>query len=203
MLQRVHINIPFIEAIARMPKYAKYYLKEILSNKGNLEDFAIIGLNEKCSAIVLRKLPPKLSDPGSFLVPCTIGNLQINRALCDLVASIDLMPYFVDKKLGLQEPQPTNISLLVLFILCLLLIMFQNGWKPNPPELTMLRLLWILLDLICFTGLESLEPSLMIKAPIFVTDPCMPCSKSMGSCTKFSHLTTPKLMGRLRFQTRR
>ena len=115
MLQRVHINIPFIEAIARMPKYAKYYLKEILSNKGNLEDFAIIGLNEKCSAIVLRKLPPKLSDPGSFLVPCTIGNLQINRALCDLVASIDLMPYFVDKKLGLQEPQPTNISLLLAY----------------------------------------------------------------------------------------
>ena len=76
-----------------------------------------------------------------------------------------------------------SLSLLVLFIFSLLLIMFQNGWTPNPPELTMLRFLWILLDLICFAGLESLEPSLVIKAPIFVTDPCMPCSKSMGSCT--------------------
>jgi len=93
-----------------------------------------------------------------------------------------------------------SLSLLVLFIFSLLLIMFQNGWKPNLPELTMLRLLWILLDLICVAGLESLEQSLVIKAPIFVTDPCMPCSKSMGSCTKFPHHTTPKLMGRLRFQ---
>ena len=45
------------------------------------------------------------------------------------------------------------------------------------------------------------NPSLVIKASIFVADPCMPCSKSMGSCTEFPHLTTPKLMGRLRFQT--
>ena len=49
----------------------------------------------------------------------------------------------------------------------------------------------------------ALKPSLVIKAPIFVTDPCMPCSKSMGSCTEFPHLTTSKLMGRLRFQTGR
>jgi len=82
-------------------------------------------------------------------------------------------------------------------------ILLVVEWKPNPPKLMMLRSLWILLDLICFAGLESLEPSLVIKAPIFVTDPCMPCSKSTGSCTKFPHLTTPKLMGRLRFQTRR
>ena len=51
-----------------------------------------------------------------------------------------------------------SLSLLFLFIFSLLLIMFRNGWKPNPPELTMLRLL---LDLICFAGLESLEPSLV------------------------------------------
>ena len=100
MLKMVHINIPFVEAIAQMSKYTKY-LKEILSNKGKLMDFAINGLNKECSTIVLKKLSPKLSDPRSFSVPCTIDNLQINRALCDLGASINLMPYFVYKKLGL------------------------------------------------------------------------------------------------------
>ena len=61
-----------------MPKYTKY-LKEIISNKEKLADIAIIGLKEKCFVVVLRKLSPKLKDSGSFSVPCTIGNLQINR----------------------------------------------------------------------------------------------------------------------------
>ena len=96
-----HINIPFAKAIAQIPKYIKY-LKEILSNKGNFLDIDTIGLNKECSSIVLRKFPPKLNDPKIFSVPCTIINLQIN-----------LKPYFLYKKLGLQEPQPTNISLLL------------------------------------------------------------------------------------------
>ena len=54
MLKRVPINITFIEEIAQMPKYTKY-LKEILSNKGKLADFAAIGLNGECSIVVLRK----------------------------------------------------------------------------------------------------------------------------------------------------
>ena len=74
MLKMVHINIPFVEAIAQMPKYAKY-LKEILSNKEKLAYFTTIGLNKKCFAIVLRKLPPKLSNLGSFSVPYTIVNI--------------------------------------------------------------------------------------------------------------------------------
>jgi len=88
-----------------MPKYAKY-LKEILSNKGKLADFATIGLNKECFAIVLRKLPPKLSDPRSFLVPCTIGNLQVDRTLCDLSASINLIPYTM--QISNSSPPPTR-----------------------------------------------------------------------------------------------
>ena len=60
--------------------------------------------------MVLRKFPPKLKDPGSFSVPCTISNLQIDKALCDLGGSINLIPYFFYMKLGLQEPKPNNIS---------------------------------------------------------------------------------------------
>ena len=95
-----------------MPKYAKY-LQENFPNKGKLADFATTDLYKECTPIFLRKLSPKLIDPRSFLVPYTIGHLQIDRALCDSGASIILMPYFVYKKLGLQEPLPINISLLL------------------------------------------------------------------------------------------
>ena len=76
-----------------------------------MEDIALIGLNKECSVIVLKKLSPKLNDPRSFSIPCFIGKFSFDRALCDLGASIILMSYSVYKKLGLQEPQPINISI--------------------------------------------------------------------------------------------
>ncbi|XP_027338142.1 uncharacterized protein LOC113852086 [Abrus precatorius] len=93
-----------------MPKYAKF-LKEMLSNKKKLEEFEIVRLNEECPAILLRKLPPKLKDPGSFTISCIIGNCYFDKALCDLGVSINLMPFSVFRRLGMQEPRPTSISL--------------------------------------------------------------------------------------------
>src|SRR5262249_31518805 len=93
-----------------MPKYVKY-LKEIMSNKRKLEDLATITLSEECSAILQNKLPQKLKDPGSFTIPCTIGSLSIDRALADLGAGINLMPYSMVKRLGLGEPKPTRMSI--------------------------------------------------------------------------------------------
>ncbi|XP_027337120.1 uncharacterized protein LOC113850776 [Abrus precatorius] len=110
ILRKLHINISFVEAISQMRKYAKF-LKEMLSNKKKLEEFETVRLNEECSAILLRKLLPKLKDPGSFTIPCTIGNSYFDKALCDLGASINLMPFSVFKRLGMQEPNPTSISL--------------------------------------------------------------------------------------------
>ncbi|XP_010247294.1 PREDICTED: uncharacterized protein LOC104590358 [Nelumbo nucifera] len=98
------------DALAQMPHYAKFS-KEILANKRKLGDVATVALNEECSAILLNKLPQKLKDPWSFTIPCTIGSLKINKALCDLGASINLMSYLVFKKLGLGEPQPTRVAL--------------------------------------------------------------------------------------------
>ncbi|XP_020263244.1 uncharacterized protein LOC109839226 [Asparagus officinalis] len=90
ILKKLHINIPFTEAISQMPSYAKF-LKEILSNKRKLEEYETVALTEECSAIIQNKLPPKLKDPGSFSIPCVIGNVSINRALCDLGASVDFV----------------------------------------------------------------------------------------------------------------
>ena len=57
------------------------------------------------------KLPQKLKDPGSFTIPCTIGNSIFERALCDLGASINLMPLSIFKRLGLGEARPTTVIL--------------------------------------------------------------------------------------------
>ena len=89
------------------------------------------------------------------------------------------------------------------FVYILLVVDYVSKWVEAKPTRTNDGKVVMDFDLICFAGLESLKPSLVIKTPIFVTDPCMPCSKSMESCTEFPHLTTPKLMDRLRFQTGR
>ncbi|XP_052171578.1 uncharacterized protein LOC127787558 [Diospyros lotus] len=68
-------------------------------------------LTEECSAIIQNKMPQKLKDPGSFTIPCIIGNCEFNKALCDLGASINLMPYSLFKKLGLGEIKHTFVSL--------------------------------------------------------------------------------------------
>ncbi|GJR59760.1 DNA-directed DNA polymerase [Tanacetum coccineum] len=108
-LKQLHINLPFIEALAQMPKYAKF-LKGLLTNKARLEEACTITMNEMCSAVLLNKLPSKEKDPGSFTIPCDIGQLHINNALAYLRASISLMPYTMYEKLGLGEPKATRIS---------------------------------------------------------------------------------------------
>ncbi|XP_074342000.1 uncharacterized protein LOC141679397 [Apium graveolens] len=76
VFKKLHINIPFAEALEQMPSYAKF-----------------------------------MKDPGSFTIPCTIGELSFDKCLYDLGASINLMPLSVFRKLGLPDPKPTNMSL--------------------------------------------------------------------------------------------
>ncbi|XP_073138025.1 uncharacterized protein [Henckelia pumila] len=110
VFKKLNINIPFADALMQMPSYAKF-LKEILSNKRKLEEHAMISLTENCSALVQNKIPLKQKDPGSFSIPCVINDIQFHKALCDLGASINLMPYSVFRKLSLGEPKSTRMSL--------------------------------------------------------------------------------------------
>ena len=110
VFKKLHINIPFADALEQMPSYVKF-MKDILSKKRRLADFETVNLTEECSAILQRKLPQKLKDPGSFTIPCTIGNAIFERALCDLGASINLMPLSIFKRLGLGEARPTTVTL--------------------------------------------------------------------------------------------
>nr|GEV54490.1 hypothetical protein [Tanacetum cinerariifolium] len=68
-------------------------------------------MNERCSAVLLNKLPSKEKDPGSFTIPYVIVNLHINNALADLGASISLMPYTMYEKIGRGDRKPTRMSL--------------------------------------------------------------------------------------------
>ncbi|XP_062089006.1 uncharacterized protein LOC133795570 [Humulus lupulus] len=98
------------EALEQMPSYVKF-MKDILSKKRKMEDFETVALTEECSAILQKKLPPKLRDLGSFTIPCTIGRIEGINALCDLGASINLMPLSVFKRLQLGEAKPTIVTL--------------------------------------------------------------------------------------------
>ncbi|XP_070010267.1 uncharacterized protein [Nicotiana sylvestris] len=70
-----------------------------------------VALTEECTSRVQNKLPQKLKDPGSFTIPVRIGNIDVGHALCDLGASINLIPLSLFKKLGLGAPRTTTVML--------------------------------------------------------------------------------------------
>ncbi|GJR58280.1 reverse transcriptase domain-containing protein [Tanacetum coccineum] len=109
MFKQLHINISLADALILILKYQKM-LKSLLSNKEKLLELANIPLNENCSAVILKKLPEKLGDPGKFLISCGFSELKC-KALADLGASINLMPLSVWKKLGLPELISTRMTL--------------------------------------------------------------------------------------------
>ncbi|CAN6579504.1 unnamed protein product [Malus baccata var. baccata] len=106
--RKVQVNLPLLDAIKQMPKYAKF-LKELCTNKRRFNDQETVALGEEVSAVLQRKLPPKLKDAGSFTIPCVIGGKEFGRALCDLGASINLMPYSVYESLNLGDLKETKV----------------------------------------------------------------------------------------------
>ncbi|XP_075085150.1 uncharacterized protein LOC142168370 [Nicotiana tabacum] len=89
--QLVHINIPLVDILQEVTKYAKY-IKYIVANKRRLTEFETVALTEECSSRIQGKLPQKLKDPGSFTIHISIGKHDVGQSLCDLGASINLMP---------------------------------------------------------------------------------------------------------------
>ncbi|XP_019255000.1 PREDICTED: uncharacterized protein LOC109233571 [Nicotiana attenuata] len=85
ILKQVQINIPLVDILQEVPKYA--------------------------NSRIHGKLPQKLKDPGSFTIQILIGKHAVGQALCDLGANINLMPPSVFKQLGLGDPRPTTVIL--------------------------------------------------------------------------------------------
>ncbi|GKB05479.1 reverse transcriptase domain-containing protein [Tanacetum coccineum] len=110
IFQDLRFDISFADALLLMPRFAPT-IKSLLMNKEKLLELAKIPLNENCSAMLLKKLPEKLGDPGKFLIPCNFPGMDVCHALADLGASINLMPLSIWKKLSLLELTPTRMTL--------------------------------------------------------------------------------------------
>nr|GEV95630.1 hypothetical protein [Tanacetum cinerariifolium] len=107
VFKQLHINITLADALILIPKYQKM-LKALLSNKEKLQELENTLLN--CLAVILKKLPKKLGDPGKFLISCGFSKIKC-KALADLGATTNLMPLSVWKKLGLPELISTRMTL--------------------------------------------------------------------------------------------
>nr|GEZ70745.1 reverse transcriptase domain-containing protein [Tanacetum cinerariifolium] len=106
----LHFELSFADALIHMPKFAPMF-KKLLNNKDKLIELTKTPLNENCSAVVLKKLPKKLGDPGRFLIPCDFTGLDNCLALADQGASINLMPLSIWKKLRLPTLNDTKMVL--------------------------------------------------------------------------------------------
>nr|GFA64391.1 reverse transcriptase domain-containing protein [Tanacetum cinerariifolium] len=106
----LHFELSFADALIHMPKFAPMF-KKLLNNKDKLIELTKTHLNENCSAVVLKKLPEKLGDPGRFLIPCDFTGLDNCLALADLGASINLMPLSIWKKFRLLTLNDTKMVL--------------------------------------------------------------------------------------------
>ncbi|XP_070015204.1 uncharacterized protein [Nicotiana sylvestris] len=108
MMKSLSINVPLVEALDQMPSYKKF-MKDLVTKKRSM-NCETIKLTHQVSAIV-NSMAPKLEDTAAFTIPCTIGSGDFSKSLCDLRASINLMPYSVLNNLGIGQPRPTSMRL--------------------------------------------------------------------------------------------
>jgi hypothetical protein len=110
VFKQVKINIPLLDAIHQIPSYAKI-LKDLCTIKRKLSMKTKAFFTEHVSAIIQQKIPLKHKDPGSPTIPCIIGDSRIDKALVDLGAGVNLLPYSIYEQLGLGELKPTKVGL--------------------------------------------------------------------------------------------
>lgn len=164
MLKQLEINLPLIDILQGIPKCAKY-VKDIVANKSKLAEFETLALTEECSSRILNKV--KLKDPGSFTTHVTIGKCIIPRGLCDLSASINLMPRSIFKKLDLGHPKPTTI---------LLQLVDRSVARPDSiieDVLVQVGSLIFLVDFIILDFEPDLEAPFILRRPFLATRRCI------------------------------
>ncbi|XP_023732210.2 uncharacterized protein LOC111880026 [Lactuca sativa] len=108
MFRKVEINIPLLDAITQIPRYAKF-LKELYTSKKKLKGNQTVKVGENVSAMLQKRLPKKCKDPGVFTVHCKMGNLFVPRAMLDLGASINVLPYSSYKTIGIGPLSKTEV----------------------------------------------------------------------------------------------
>ena len=96
VLRQVKVNIPLLDMIKQVPTYAKF-LKDLCTVKRCLNVNKKAFLTEQVSAIIECKTPVKYKDPGCPTISVNIGGISVEKALLDLGASVNLLPYSMYK----------------------------------------------------------------------------------------------------------
>nr|GEV84893.1 hypothetical protein [Tanacetum cinerariifolium] len=107
-LKKIKINRPLFKEIRQTNNYPKY-IKGLAANNQLTEEVDEVRMNLRCPDLLQNHLPPKESDPGSFILPCFIGWLDFNNALADLGTSISVMLFSMFKCLGIGKLEPIDI----------------------------------------------------------------------------------------------
>ncbi|GKA23726.1 reverse transcriptase domain-containing protein [Tanacetum coccineum] len=110
IFRNLHFELSFADALLHMPKFAPMFRK-LLNDKDKIIELTKTPVNENCSAVILKKFPEKLGDPGRFLIPCDFPEMSECLALADLGASINLMPLSIWKELSLPALTKTRMIL--------------------------------------------------------------------------------------------
>ncbi|XP_070013033.1 uncharacterized protein [Nicotiana sylvestris] len=108
MMKSLSINVPLVETLEQMAGYAKF-MKDLVTKKQSM-NFETIKVTYQVSVIV-HSMAPKAEDPCAFMISCIIGSAKFVKALCDLRASINLLPYLVFKTSGIGQTKPTSMRL--------------------------------------------------------------------------------------------
>jgi hypothetical protein len=107
VVRRLSINMPLLDAL-QVPTYSRYF-KDIFANKYEIATLGVdhVKMSEECSAAIANGLE-KQKDPGCLTIPCSVGSFNFEKALCDLRASVIIMPKDVFEELRLPlEPTGT------------------------------------------------------------------------------------------------
>ncbi|CAM8904921.1 unnamed protein product [Rhodiola kirilowii] len=110
LFSKVEINIPLLEAIKQIPRYAKF-LKERCTNRRRNTRYDQELMSRNVSAVIQRKVPPKCGDPGTYTITCTIGNIRIENCMLDLGASINVLPFSIYSCLRIGPLEPTGLTI--------------------------------------------------------------------------------------------
>ena len=106
--RKVQVNIPLLDVIKQVLKYAKF-LKELCTNKRKLKGDEKIRVGENVFVVFQQKLPQKCKDLGTFTIPYTFGKTRFEKAILDLGASINVMPYSIYSSLNLDPLEKTGV----------------------------------------------------------------------------------------------
>ncbi|GJT23907.1 zinc knuckle CX2CX4HX4C containing protein [Tanacetum coccineum] len=120
-------------------------------------------MNPRCSTLLQNHFPPKEQDPGSFILPCSIGKLDFKNALADLGASISIMPFSMYKCLGIGTLEPINM-----------IIEMADNTKCTPKEIVENLLIKIdkfifPVDFVILDMVEDIRMPIILGRPLLAT----------------------------------